>query len=130
MEVDDSRGRGCGVRWACRGPEFLVRRGRCRAFSTLGAWAMGSGERLRYGLGVAKGKESATDTVLRPDVELEDVLDQSALDEVHRKFDRAEAGAQARLAEESAWEKARTVDELRELAVEAGRGEQVSINKT
>ena len=79
---------------------------------------------------MAKGKEAVTETALRPEVELEDVLDQSALDEVHRKFDRAEAGAQARLADESAWEEARTVDELRELAVKTGRGKQASINKT
>ena len=91
---------------------------------------MGSGGRFKYDSGVAKGKEAVTETVLRPDVKLEDVLDQSALDEVHCKFDRAESGAQARLADESAWEEARTVDELRELAVKAGRGEQASIKKT
>ncbi len=68
-------------------------------------------------------RELAATPVQRP----EDVLSRDTLDEVDRKFARAEADAEERLADESAWENALTVDELRELARRAGRGEKVSL---
>ncbi len=70
-------------------------------------------------------KELAATPVQRP----EDVLSQDTLDEVDRKFAQVEADAEERLADESAWENALTVDEVRELARRAGRGEKVSFKK-
>ena len=70
-------------------------------------------------------KELAAKPVQHP----EDVLSHDTLDEVDRKFAQAEADAEERLADESAWENALTVDEVRELARRAGRGEKVSFKK-
>lgn len=70
-------------------------------------------------------KQSAIGFAPRP----EDVLSRDVLDEVDRKFAQAEAEAPGREADESAWENALTVDELRELACRAGRGERVSLKK-
>lgn len=69
-------------------------------------------------------KELAARPALRP----EDVLSQDTLDEVDRKFAQAEADAAERLADESAGQNALTVDEVRELARLAGRGEKFSFN--
>ena len=71
-------------------------------------------------------EELAAGLALRP----QDVLSQNALDEVDRKFEQAEADAAEREADESAWESALTVDEVRELARRAGRGEKVSFKKS
>ena len=67
------------------------------------------------------------DLTARPAQRPEDVLSQDTLDEVNRKFAQAEADAAERLADESAWENALTIDEVRELARRAGRGEKVSL---
>ncbi len=71
-------------------------------------------------------KELAARPALRP----EDVLPQDTLDEVGRKFAQAEADAAERLADESAWENAFTVEEVRELARRAERGEKVSLKES
>ena len=71
-------------------------------------------------------EELAAGLALRP----QDVLSQNALEEVDRKFEQAEADAEEREADESAWESALTVDEVRELARRAGRGEKVSFKKS
>ena len=68
-------------------------------------------------------EELAAGLALRP----QDVLSEDTLDEVDRKFAQAEADAAGREADESAWESALTVDEVRELARRAGRGEKVSL---
>ena len=71
-------------------------------------------------------EELAAGLALRP----QDVLSQDTLEEVDRKFAQAEADAEEREADESAWESALTVDEVRELARRAGRGEKVSFKKS
>ena len=70
-------------------------------------------------------KELAARSALRP----EDVLSQDTLDEVARKFAQPEVDFAERPTDESAWENALTVDEMRELARRAGRGEKVSFKK-
>ena len=70
-------------------------------------------------------EELAAGLTLRP----QDVLSQDTLEEVDRKFAQAEADAAEHEADESARESALTVDEVRELARRAGRGEKVSLNR-
>lgn len=65
---------------------------------------------------------------LRPDMRPEDVLNDDALAEIGRKLAEVEANAPEREADGSAWEGARTPEELRELADKAGRGERVGLN--
>ena len=65
----------------------------------------------------------------RPALRPEDVLSQDTLDEVDRKFAQAEVDFAEHPTNESAWENALTVDEVRELARRAGRGEKVSFKK-
>lgn len=72
-------------------------------------------------------KKTAREAADRPPMRPEDVLSQDTLDEVDRKFAKAEADAADRLADESAWENALTVEEVRDLALRAGRGEKVSL---
>lgn len=74
-------------------------------------------------------QKTAKDAADRPPMRPEDVLSQVTLDEVDRKFAKAEDDAAERLADESAWENALTVEEVRELARRAGRGEKVSLRE-
>ena len=61
---------------------------------------------------------------------LEDVLDSDALAEIERAQTEVETAAPSRMSDEAARESALDVDDLRELADRARRGEQVSLNKT
>ena len=74
-------------------------------------------------------EKTAKDLTARPVQRPEDVLSQDTLDEVNRKFAQAESDAAERLADESAWENALTIDEVRELARRAGRGEKVGFKR-
>ena len=78
---------------------------------------------------MTRKEDTVEELVARLALRPEDVLSQDALDEVDRKFAQAEADAAERLADESAWENALTVDEVRELARRAGQGEKVSLKK-
>lgn len=64
----------------------------------------------------------------RPDIRPDDVFNDDALAEIGRKLADVEANAPTREADSSAWEDARTPEELRELADKMGQGEQVSLN--
>ena len=70
-------------------------------------------------------KESRRQDDLRP----EDVLDPAVIEEVGRRQREAEAAAPDRLADETAWENALEIDDLRELADRARRGEHMSLRK-
>ncbi len=59
-----------------------------------------------------------------------DVLGPDALADIDRRQAEAEAAAPGRLSDEAAWENALDVDDLRELADRARRGEHVSLQKT
>lgn len=72
-------------------------------------------------------EETAKALAAKPALRPEDVLSQDTLDEVDRKFAQAEVDFAERPTDESAWENALTVDEVRELARRAGRGEKVSL---
>lgn len=58
----------------------------------------------------------------------EDVLSDDALAEIGLELAEVEANALEREADGSAWDDARSPEELRELADKAGRGERVSLN--
>ena len=70
------------------------------------------------------------ESLLRYDVRPEDVLDQETLDEIDRKHAASEAEFQRRLENGTLEEGLLTVDDLRELAERASRGEQVTLKKT
>ena len=59
----------------------------------------------------------------------EDVLDPEALAAVDLTQTEAEVAASGRLSDGAAWENALDVDDLRELADRARRGERVSLQK-
>lgn len=78
--------------------------------------------------GRSRGRKG--DSLLRYDVRPEDVLDQEVLDKIDRKHAASEAEFQRRLDNGTLEEGLLTVDDLRELAERASRGEQVTLKKT
>ena len=79
---------------------------------------------------MALAADAAKESPPRDGSNPEDVLDPDALADVDRTQAEAEAAAPGRLSDESAWENALDVDDLRRLADRARHGEHVSLQKT
>lgn len=79
---------------------------------------------------MALARDIAKESPPRNGLRLEDVLDSDALAEVERAQTEAETAAPSRMSDEAARESALDVDDLRELADRARRGEHVSLTKT
>lgn len=71
-------------------------------------------------------KREAAPSLVRYDIQPEDVLDQDTLDEIARKQDEAEASIASRLSDEHAFENALTPDDLRRRAQRILQGEDIT----
>ncbi|MCY3861448.1 MAG: hypothetical protein OXG67_05725 [bacterium] len=69
--------------------------------------------------------DAAKESLLRYDIEPEDVLDEETLAEDAQRHEQAEAEAMSHMAERD-WADALGVEDLRELADRARRGEQIT----
>lgn len=98
--------------------------------------AAGSGDRGLMGwadrmvLARDAANESPPRDGLRPGLRPEGVLDPDTLADVDRAQAEAESAAPGCLADETAWENALDVEDLRELADRAHRGEHICLRKT
>lgn len=79
---------------------------------------------------MALARDAAKESPPRDGLRLEDVLDADALAEVERAQTEAETAAPSRMSDQTARESALDVDDLRELADRAHRGEHVSLKQT
>ena len=79
---------------------------------------------------MALTRDAAKKSPLRDDLRPQDVLDPDVVKEVDRTQREVEAAAPGRLADETAWENALDIDDLRELTDRARRGEHISLRKT
>lgn len=79
---------------------------------------------------MALARNTAKESSLRDGLRLEDVLGSDALAEVEHAQKEAEAAAPGRMRDEAARESALDVDELRDLAGRARRGEHTSLKMT
>jgi len=79
---------------------------------------------------VALARDAAKESPPRDGLCLEDVLDSGALAEIERAQTEAETAASSRMSDQTARESALDVDDLRELADRARRGEHVSLKQT
>ena len=79
---------------------------------------------------MALAPDAARESLPRGGSSPEDMLDSDALADADRTQAEAEAAAPGRLSDESAWENALDVDDLRRLADRARNGEPVSLQKT
>lgn len=78
---------------------------------------------------MALARDASRESPPCDDLRLEDVLNSDALAEIERVQTEAETAAPSRMSDQAARESALGVEDLRELADRARRGEQVSLKK-
>ena len=79
---------------------------------------------------MALAHDASRESPPRGGLRIEDVLDSDALAEIDRAQTDAETAAPSRLRDQSARKGALDIEDLRELADRARRGQQVSLKKT
>lgn len=79
---------------------------------------------------MAVASDAAKESPPRSASSPEDVLDADALADASRTQTEAEAAASRRMSDETVWENALDVDDLRDLADRARRGEHVTLQKS